>query len=363
MQFALVFALRQPHFARPLASLAALCPAPLRRLVRCAHSLIAHARPSAEAPERRPWCISGERRVVIDANFTGLVRVSRSDDESSWSYRGCGRSLCTRVRGDAPQAREQAPAQPPPAQPPARPLPPRRLPARRRSRAVAADAVAAVATRWSRSTPSAVPPATAPRRAAGRAPNLFDDQWVRAKDDEGIARVIADGVPQTEMIPFKEQLTDQQIWQLVAYLQTAGANAKPRPTFVADRGRPGDQDREADLQDRSRRARRRDAVGPGVPARRPPARHRARRQAENHSEGQGGRRRDRHRHAEAVGTPGRRVPRRRGASAVREERLDLPGVFRAGPELHAAASAAGRLRRRRPRDAAVEARRRPASRR
>src|SRR5687768_15918489 len=26
--------------------------------------------------------------------------------------------------------------------------------------------------------------------AAGRAPNLFDDQWVRAKDDEGIARLI-----------------------------------------------------------------------------------------------------------------------------------------------------------------------------
>ena len=70
--------------------------------------------------------------------------------------------------------------------------------------------------------------------AAGRAPNLFDDQWVRAKDDEGIARVIADGVAQTEMIPFKEQLTDQQIWQLVAYLKQQGANMKPRPTFVAD---------------------------------------------------------------------------------------------------------------------------------
>ena len=70
--------------------------------------------------------------------------------------------------------------------------------------------------------------------AAGRAPNLFDDQWTRAKDDEGIAAVIADGVPQTEMIPFKGQLTDQQIWQLVAYLRTAGANAKPRPTYVAD---------------------------------------------------------------------------------------------------------------------------------
>jgi glucose/arabinose dehydrogenase len=70
--------------------------------------------------------------------------------------------------------------------------------------------------------------------AAGRAPNLFDDQWNRAKDDDGIARVIADGVPQTEMVPFKAQLTEQQIWQLVAYLKTQGASAKPRPTFVAD---------------------------------------------------------------------------------------------------------------------------------
>src|SRR5215208_6771484 len=68
----------------------------------------------------------------------------------------------------------------------------------------------------------------------GRAPNLFDDQWVRAKDDEGIAAVISEGVPQTEMMPFKGQLTDPQIWQLVAYLKTAGANATPRPTFVPD---------------------------------------------------------------------------------------------------------------------------------
>jgi aldose sugar dehydrogenase len=70
--------------------------------------------------------------------------------------------------------------------------------------------------------------------AAGRAPNLFDDQWTRAKDDIGIAAVIADGVPQTEMVPFKTQLTEQQIWQLVAYLRTQGANAKPRPTYVPD---------------------------------------------------------------------------------------------------------------------------------
>ena len=130
------------------------------------------------------------------------------------------------------------------------------------------------------------------------------------------------------------------------------------------RGRAGDQEREADLQDRGGRARHRNAVGSGVPARWPPARDRARRQAAHHPERQVGHRRDRHRHAQAVGAPGRRVPRRRGAPAIREEWLDLPGVFRAGPELHAAASAAGgRARRRLSRDAAGEGRRRPASRR
>ena len=70
--------------------------------------------------------------------------------------------------------------------------------------------------------------------AAGRAPNLFDDVWTRAKDDEGIAAVIANGVPQTEMIPFKDQLSDVQIWQIVAYLRNQAANAKPRPTYVPD---------------------------------------------------------------------------------------------------------------------------------
>ena len=70
--------------------------------------------------------------------------------------------------------------------------------------------------------------------AQGRAPSLFDDLWTRAKDDEGIAAVIAEGVPQTEMIPFKAQLSDQQIWQLVAYLRTTAASARPKPAFVAD---------------------------------------------------------------------------------------------------------------------------------
>ncbi len=78
-------------------------------------------------------------------------------------------------------------------------------------------------------------------------------------------------------------------------------------------------------------------VGPRVPARRPPARHRARRHACASS------RRTRQAAAGTVtGTPkvwerqDGGLLRRRGASAVRAQRLDLPRVRRAGPELHAA---------------------------
>ena len=42
------------------------------------------------------------------------------------------------------------------------------------------------------------------------------------------------GIPNTEMMPFKEQLTEPQIWQLVAYLKTQGANLKEKPTYVPD---------------------------------------------------------------------------------------------------------------------------------
>jgi aldose sugar dehydrogenase len=70
--------------------------------------------------------------------------------------------------------------------------------------------------------------------AAGRAPTLFDDVWTRVKNDEDMVSVIANGVPQTEMIPMKDLLSDQQIWQLVAYIRTQAGNLKPRPQFVAD---------------------------------------------------------------------------------------------------------------------------------
>ena len=68
----------------------------------------------------------------------------------------------------------------------------------------------------------------------GRAPSLFDDVWARGSDDDAIAHNIMNGIPNTEMMPFKEQLTEPQIWQLVAYLKTQGANLKEKPTYVPD---------------------------------------------------------------------------------------------------------------------------------
>ncbi len=117
-------------------------------------------------------------------------------------------------------------------------------------------------------------------------------------------RIIADGFPKTEMIPFKDTLTDQQIWQLVAYLRPRPRTLKAAPDLRAGSRRSGDQVREADLQDRSRGARDRNPLGPGVPPRRPPARHRTRRPAADRPKGKL-LPRHRHRHAEGLGAAGR----------------------------------------------------------
>jgi aldose sugar dehydrogenase len=128
-------------------------------------------------------------------------------------------------------------AQPAPAQPPASQNPPAGAPDPARGNAPARGMQSG---RGGRGNPAAAvydercAPCHGTAAQAGRAPSLFDDQWTRAKDDEGIASVIAQGVPQTEMIPFKDVLNDQQIWQLVAYLRTQAATLKPRPQFVAD---------------------------------------------------------------------------------------------------------------------------------
>ena len=147
-------------------------------------------------------------------------------------------------------------------------------------------------------------------------------QWVRAKDDESHRcgdRQRRAARPRWSRS--RTQLTDQQIWQIVAYLRTQAATSRasrstsPIPTARSSspRSRPS--------RWRSWRAPR-DAVGPRVPAGRPPARHRAARPPPHRRERQAPARAGEG-HAESVGAAGRRAARRRGASAVREERLDL----------------------------------------
>ena len=80
--------------------------------------------------------------------------------------------------------------------------------------------------------------------AAGpRAPSLLADNWLHGSDDESIARNIRDGFPDKGMVPFKDSLTDQQIWQMVAYLRRRPPASKtsrstcPIPTGRSSRPR------------------------------------------------------------------------------------------------------------------------------
>jgi aldose sugar dehydrogenase len=68
----------------------------------------------------------------------------------------------------------------------------------------------------------------------GRAPSLFDSEWLHGSDDESIAKNIHEGFPAAGMIAFKDVLSDQQIWQLVAYIRTQADNLKGKPVYVPD---------------------------------------------------------------------------------------------------------------------------------
>jgi aldose sugar dehydrogenase len=67
-----------------------------------------------------------------------------------------------------------------------------------------------------------------------RAPSLLVDKFTQGSDDESIARNIRDGFPEKGMVPFRDLLTDQQIWAMVAYLRTQTANLKEKPVYVPD---------------------------------------------------------------------------------------------------------------------------------
>ena len=66
------------------------------------------------------------------------------------------------------------------------------------------------------------------------APSVFDDEWRHGSDDEAIVKSIRDGFPEQGMPPFKDRLTEQETWQMVAYIRTTAANLKEKPVYVPD---------------------------------------------------------------------------------------------------------------------------------
>ena len=70
---------------------------------------------------------------------------------------------------------------------------------------------------------------------AGRAPSLFDEKWLNGTTDANIAKAIRTGVAGTEMEGFPAtQLSDDQIFQLTAFIRTQTSNAKPKAVFVPE---------------------------------------------------------------------------------------------------------------------------------
>src|SRR4051794_5274187 len=55
--------------------------------------------------------------------------------------------------------------------------------------------------------------------AGGRAQSLFNPAGAGALPDEVLQRFIMNGVPGTEMKPFRGQLSDDQAWQIIAYVR------------------------------------------------------------------------------------------------------------------------------------------------
>ncbi len=60
----------------------------------------------------------------------------------------------------------------------------------------------------------------------GTGPDLTDDQWMRAPSDEMIFNVIKNGRSGTMMSPFRDDLTDDQVWYLVNYIRDLGRKRK-----------------------------------------------------------------------------------------------------------------------------------------
>jgi cytochrome c oxidase cbb3-type subunit 3 len=60
-------------------------------------------------------------------------------------------------------------------------------------------------------------------------PNLTDDYWLHGRRPTEIVRVIADGVPEKGMIPWKGQLAPAEIRAVAAYVVSLGGSSPPNP--------------------------------------------------------------------------------------------------------------------------------------
>ena len=67
----------------------------------------------------------------------------------------------------------------------------------------------------------------------GRGPALTDAKLLTQRTDAQLHDSIANGIPGTEMPGFKDTYSDDQIWQLVAYIRSRAAT-KAKPAFVPD---------------------------------------------------------------------------------------------------------------------------------
>src|SRR5215470_5216378 len=65
-------------------------------------------------------------------------------------------------------------------------------------------------------------------------PSLFADTWTHGGEDEAIIKSIKDGYPEKGMPAFKDQMTDPEIWQMIAYIRTQTQNLKEKPVYVPD---------------------------------------------------------------------------------------------------------------------------------
>ncbi len=54
-----------------------------------------------------------------------------------------------------------------------------------------------------------------------KCPDLFDCEWKNGNSDKEMLQVVLNGVPNTEMAPFKGQLPDEMLWQILAYVKSA----------------------------------------------------------------------------------------------------------------------------------------------